>query len=338
MSAAATDKLQKVGVATATTLDAPGYTVGGTSVTVVSTTNWPTTTGITFAMDEIDANGDQVAGSYNEYVGVVASATSITNVSHASGTGTDQNYSAGTTTRVYMPVSAERENRIVDWGLVEHGQLGTHTAITATSITTSGAVLTTPKVITSINDTNANELFKVTATASAVNELTVANAATGNGPTLSATGGDTNVDINLTPKGTGLVKIGGNPILTRLGINKKNTTGTVITTSYVAYLTLTATSTGKECEVQFQGIANNGNSGADQLALFKVQCDTVDITPIDLTTFLHAVPGQTPGKTMSFTVSSTPAAGSHTWTVMAKAGNATAVTLEQAVMRVTEVV
>jgi hypothetical protein len=66
---------------------------------------------------------------------------------------------------------------------------------------------TSPRVITGVNDTNGNELLKVTATASAVNELTLANAATGNSPTLSATGDDTNVDINITPKGTGEVNI-----------------------------------------------------------------------------------------------------------------------------------
>jgi hypothetical protein len=36
-----------------------------------------------------------------------------------------------------------------------------------------------------------------------VNELTLANAATGGAPVLSATGGDTNIGIGLTPKGTG---------------------------------------------------------------------------------------------------------------------------------------
>ena len=66
---------------------------------------------------------------------------------------------------------------------------------------------TSPRVITGVNDTNGNELLKVTATASAVNELTLANAATGNGPTLSSTGDDTNIDINITPKGTGAVNI-----------------------------------------------------------------------------------------------------------------------------------
>ena len=74
-----------------------------------------------------------------------------------------------------------------------------------TNATTDGTTLsmTSPKIITAINDTNANELIKLTSTASAVNEITVANAATGNNPVISATGGDTNVGITLTPKGNG---------------------------------------------------------------------------------------------------------------------------------------
>jgi hypothetical protein len=52
------------------------------------------------------------------------------------------------------------------------------------------------------------ELLKFSETGSAVNEFTVANAATGNGPTLSSTGDDSNVDININPKGTGVLKSG----------------------------------------------------------------------------------------------------------------------------------
>ena len=59
------------------------------------------------------------------------------------------------------------------------------------------------KLVGDVIDTNGNELLKLTATASAVNELTLANAATGAAPVLSATGGDTNIGIALTPKGTG---------------------------------------------------------------------------------------------------------------------------------------
>jgi hypothetical protein len=60
-----------------------------------------------------------------------------------------------------------------------------------------------------INDSNGNEEIKFTTTASAVNEFTIANAATGNGPEISATGSDTNIDLKLTPKGTGKLNLDG---------------------------------------------------------------------------------------------------------------------------------
>ena len=50
------------------------------------------------------------------------------------------------------------------------------------------------------------ELLKFSETGSAVNEFTIANASTGNNPVLSATGGDSNVGIEFTTKGTGTIK------------------------------------------------------------------------------------------------------------------------------------
>jgi len=69
-----------------------------------------------------------------------------------------------------------------------------------------------------INDTNGNELLKVTTTPAAVNELTLANAATGGDPSLTATGGDANISIDLVAKGTGILKSGGVPVVTPTGI------------------------------------------------------------------------------------------------------------------------
>ena len=73
--------------------------------------------------------------------------------------------------------------------------------------TLTNKTLTSPKIGTSILDTNGNELALLTATSSAVNEITLANAATGNGPIISSTG-ETNVDLNLNPKGSGVLKSG----------------------------------------------------------------------------------------------------------------------------------
>lgn len=51
------------------------------------------------------------------------------------------------------------------------------------------------------------ELLEFGETASAVNQFKITNSATGNGPELSATGDDANIDALITPKGTGRAKI-----------------------------------------------------------------------------------------------------------------------------------
>jgi hypothetical protein len=53
------------------------------------------------------------------------------------------------------------------------------------------------------------ELVKFAETASAVNEITVTNSATGNAPEIASSGDDTNIDLKLTPKGTGKLNLDG---------------------------------------------------------------------------------------------------------------------------------
>ena len=61
-----------------------------------------------------------------------------------------------------------------------------------------------------IADENSNEQIIFQTTSSAVNQFDVTNAATGSGPQLSATGGDSNIDLNILAKGTGHVTVVGN--------------------------------------------------------------------------------------------------------------------------------
>lgn len=90
--------------------------------------------------------------------------------------------------------------------------LTTNTGVTpAGTQTLTNKTLTSPKVGTAVLDTNGNELIKFTATASAVNEITIANSATGTGPTISATG-EANADLNLSSAGTGAVKANGSVV------------------------------------------------------------------------------------------------------------------------------
>ena len=61
-------------------------------------------------------------------------------------------------------------------------------------------------------DSNGNEMLKFTDPSSAVNELTLKNEAAGSNPGFTATGGDTNVGIDLIPKGTGVLRQGSVPV------------------------------------------------------------------------------------------------------------------------------
>jgi hypothetical protein len=78
-----------------------------------------------------------------------------------------------------------------------------------------------------IADENGNEQIIFQTTSSAVNQIDVTNAASGNGPSISATGGDTNVDLLLLPKGSGTVNIDTNVEVSDGLIELKTGTGNV---------------------------------------------------------------------------------------------------------------
>jgi len=73
-----------------------------------------------------------------------------------------------------------------------------------------------------IADENGNEQIIFNTTSSAVNQFEVTNSATGNSPELSATGGDTNISLKITPKGSGQVLLDGNVGIESGTIDLKN--------------------------------------------------------------------------------------------------------------------
>jgi len=107
---------------------------------------------------------------------------------------------------------------------------------TLTNKTLTTPTLTSP-VINEIDDSNGNEEIIFTATASAVNELTVANAATGNNPNITASGSDADVGINFTPKGTGAVTFNGTGKIQ--AVKEKVTVTAVASTGTINYDFLT---------------------------------------------------------------------------------------------------
>ncbi len=80
-----------------------------------------------------------------------------------------------------------------------------------------------------IGDENGNEQIIFQTTSSAVNQFDITNAATGNPPKLSATGGDSNIDLDIEAKGTGHVTIRGNTNAGAIQLNcESNSHGQII--------------------------------------------------------------------------------------------------------------
>lgn len=184
-------------------LTGAGHSIAGTSVTINVATNWPTTTKIYFAIFETITVGGLTVKDTTTQTDWTGDLSTLTISNMVLVGGVDRDYSAGAIVEL-TPVAKQWKD-LYDWADVGHTIEGLHTL-------GSSDTLTSAKFITGLNDTNGNELLKLTATGSAVNEFTVANAATGNSPALSVTGSDSNIDVVVTPKGTGKLKVGGNPI------------------------------------------------------------------------------------------------------------------------------
>jgi hypothetical protein len=106
--------------------------------------------------------------------------------------------------------------------------------------TLTNKTLTAPRITSASNiaDANGNELIIFPATvASAVNEITITNTAAAGTPSITASGNDTNISLNLVPKGTGTVQAGSVPVVTTTGtqtLTNKTLTSPVLTTPTIS--------------------------------------------------------------------------------------------------------
>ena len=171
-------------------------TTGSQSITIAQGSGATVTiaTGTKAMIVTDGAGGGAAVFNANPTAGTVSLTTGVTGTLPVANGGTGiTSLGTGVATFLGTPSSANLAAAVTD-------ETGTGALVFGTS-----PALTTPAVTTGINDVNANEILKFTATGSAVNEITLANAAAAANPVISATGNDTNIGISLTPKGTGEV-------------------------------------------------------------------------------------------------------------------------------------
>jgi len=131
-----------------------------------------------------------------------------------------------------------------------------------------------------IRDENGNEQLIFETTSSAVNHIDITNAATGSGAQIGAVGGDSNLNLRLRPKGTGLVEAMGadNPGSIQLNCEQN---------SHGIKLTGPAHSAAQSYELKFPtgnvtadrflkvaSVTGSGTSGVGQLSFAEVSGGT----------------------------------------------------------------
>lgn len=124
--------------------------------------------------------------------------------------------------------------------------------------TLTNKTLTTPQ-IAQINDaTNNLAALLFVAPASSVNQMTHTSAIATQTPSLSATGTDTNISLNLVPKGTGVVQAGGVEVVTISGTQ-------TLTNKTIAGSQITGNISGNAANVTGTVAVANGGTGLTTL-------------------------------------------------------------------------
>lgn len=103
-------------------------------------------------------------------------------------------------TITFDPNSSEKVDNLTTWTISKPG--------VATIFVCDGTGWHIETRVRIIYDENGNELLITETTPSAVNEMTLINAAAGNGPILQATGDEANIETAIRGKGTGSVRVG----------------------------------------------------------------------------------------------------------------------------------
>jgi len=188
-----------------------------TNITLDLVTGFPTSYPYSLVIDP-DTNKEEIvkvtASGGGTSLTVVRGDDNTTNVTHSAGATVRHVVSA----QDFTDFSSHLGSTASPTTTGVHGVSGTIVGTTDTQ-TLSAKTLTAPKFVNGgfIADDSGNEQIVFNKTTSAVNEFTVTNAATGNNPSLAATGGDTNISVNIVPKGSGTVQAAGVDLTTISG-------------------------------------------------------------------------------------------------------------------------
>lgn len=135
-----TDYLRKYKSLFSTTLASGIGTGTGDTLTLSSVTGLPTDTPITITVDRVDSEGNTTPTKLERITGTISGSNLTSYTRGVDGT-TEQAHSAGAV--VEMIFNAEDWNDVVDWGLVEHDQDGTHKSTLVTTLKATGAEVNT---------------------------------------------------------------------------------------------------------------------------------------------------------------------------------------------------
>lgn len=244
MAADITDKARKSYSFLQKTLNG-GIDDNDTTITLNNATNIPTDTAVTCVIDRVDSSGNKTP-TLREIVTGVISGSQLTQVVRGVDGTTAQSHNSGAV--VEFVLAGDMWNDLIDLILDGHSQLGYHKTVKDTNgneilelsptasavnhlLARNAATGNTPKLEAAGDDANVNLHLKTKGTgeivfvdgngnefalldyvASAVNYLGLVPSATGNRLQIQALGDDTNIDLDLVPKGSGILRTNNRPI------------------------------------------------------------------------------------------------------------------------------
>jgi len=187
---------------------------GSSNITSTGTVTFGSLSDGTVTITDIADEDDMASNSATKLVtqqSIKAYVDANKNVEGVSATGAEINTVADGDTSVGTTAVAGSDGIVTnDAGTMRQTSVDTFdTYFAGTTKTLTNKTLTAPKIVDGgfIADANGNEAIVLQTASSAVNAVEITNAATGGAVVIGAMGDDSNVDIDITPKGTGEVNI-----------------------------------------------------------------------------------------------------------------------------------